>query len=376
MNLINDILLNLNLIDGIGQKSIEIITNNFDMKKEKLMHIYNYSINELEQMGLSNSLAIKVFNGLKDKKIFEKEKELIEKNKIKILTPYDNEYPILFKEAKVFPILYIKNKCDIKNIFNNSISLSIVSSRKTNDYGIRAINYFISALKDLNINIISGGAIGGDAFIHEAALRNKIKTISIIGSGLLQLYPASNRYLFEKIFENEGLIISPFSIRLKAHKGTFPVRNSIIAGISLATLVIQGSMSSGTLITAQRALDFSRDVGAIPGYFNDELSKGCHYLIKEGALLIESPEDLYSMLRVVKNIYNENNLNKNENIHSNSNELILENKILKICDYPKTVSEISELIKIEEEKAEEILFILLSNNKIKTDVLGRWISNI
>lgn len=178
--------------------------------------------------------------------------------------------------------------------FENYKILTIVGSRRLTEYGKRVCEKFIPELKGYPIIIVSGMALGVDSLVHELALKNKILTIAIPGSGLNDrvLYPKSNFRLAKKILENEGLLLSEYKPDFNATQWSFPRRNRIMAGISHATLVIEASEKSGTLITSKLATEYNRDVFTVPGSIFDTARAGPHMLLKLGAKLIENTKDI------------------------------------------------------------------------------------
>lgn len=174
------------------------------------------------------------------------------------------------------------------------ICLAIVGSRKCTEYGKQVCQEIIRGLKGYPFIIISGLAIGIDGIAHQVALEVGIPCIAIPGSGLdpSVLYPKSNRSLAEKIIRCGGCLLSEYEPKFKAARWSFPKRNRIMAGISHAVLVIEAKESSGTSITAQLAVEYGREVFAVPGSVLDENSKGCNSLIQEGAFPVSSAEDI------------------------------------------------------------------------------------
>jgi DNA processing protein len=363
-NKVLKILLQLFLSDGISAAVISKLTRNYTIDKDLLLNFLQYKISDFIALGFSNNLSESIFKALKNEDKVLKELACIQKLNTEILTPFDKRYPFLLNQLEERPaILYVQKRTSVTIDWNIYLALSVVSSRKTNFYGKRVIDNLISSLKGTKTIIVSGGAIGGDAMVHKAALNNGLKTIAIIGSGLTNRYPKINEKLFDEIIDNDGFIVSPFKTDFIATTWSFPVRNAIIAGISKAILVIQGNKESGTLITAQRALDFNKEVGSVPGQFDDPLSGGPHYLLKEGANLISSSEDLFEMLGLKKDLY----INEEK-------ELNLKDKIIIICKEPINISGISNILSVSEKEIEEKLFELLTENRIKTDILGRFYS--
>jgi DNA processing protein len=182
--------------------------------------------------------------------------------------------------------------------------LAIIGSRKPTDYGLAVCDTLIDGLRGYNISIVSGLALGIDARAHTQALHNNLHTIAIPGSGLDEsvLYPASHRMLARSIVENGGLLLSEFEPTFKATKWSFPKRNRIMAGISHATLVIEASERSGTLITARLCTEYNKDLLAVPGSIFSESSSGSNRLIQQGATPITSAKDILDALNIEEEV--------------------------------------------------------------------------
>lgn len=179
--------------------------------------------------------------------------------------------------------------------------LAVVGSRKFTAYGREAVERIIAGLAGYPICIVSGLAMGIDAIAHRAALDAGLPTVAIPGSGLDSsvIYPRSNLNLAREIVENGGALLSEYAPDLRAAPWTFPQRNRIMAGISQSTLVIEAEEKSGTLITARLALDYNRNVFAVPGSIFSAPSKGTNKLIRQGATPITSAQDLLEELGLV-----------------------------------------------------------------------------
>lgn len=176
--------------------------------------------------------------------------------------------------------------------------LTVVGSRKATPYGKEVCKTLIEGLADAPVAIVSGLALGIDAAAHRAALAAGVPTIAVPGSGLSRdvLYPASHYQLAEEIVKAGGALLSEFSPDFRATQWSFPKRNRIMAGMSHATLVIEAAQPSGTLITARLAADYNRDVAAVPGPIFSTQSAGTHWLIKNGAALIRTADDIRELL--------------------------------------------------------------------------------
>lgn len=180
----------------------------------------------------------------------------------------------------------------------DDIFLTIVGSRKYTKYGEDTVYHIIEGLKGYPITIVSGLAIGIDTIVHQAALKNGLKTIAFPGSGLSNkvLYPKSNWQLANKIISSGGALISELDPNTGAALWTFPKRNRLMAGIAQVTMLIEATEKSGTLITARLALDYNRELVCVPGSIFSENSKGTNRLIKEGAHPITSATDILHIL--------------------------------------------------------------------------------
>ncbi len=178
--------------------------------------------------------------------------------------------------------------------------LTVVGSRKNTVYGKQALDMLIASLKDEEVIILSGLALGIDGLAHKAALTNNLTTIAIPGSGLdaKVLYPSSHRHLAKDIIAYDGALISELEPTTPAAPWTFPQRNRVMAALSDALLIIEAEEKSGTLITARLALELGRDIGAVPGEIFSPTATGTNTLIHEGAYPVTSTSDLFSLLHL------------------------------------------------------------------------------
>jgi len=209
-----------------------------------------------------------------------------------IIGIHHQSYPSLLKQIKdPPPFLFSMGNLSLLQ----RLQIGIVGSRQASSYGEKNAFHFARYLSDRGVCIVSGLAKGVDGQAHLGALMGEGKTIGVIGHGLDSVYPKENKPLFDRLKE-EGLIVSEFPIGVQARPEYFPRRNRIISGMSVGVLVVQASMKSGSLITAKEAMEQGREVFAIPGSIHDPTSKGCHQLIKEGAALVESVDDIWAQL--------------------------------------------------------------------------------
>jgi DNA processing protein len=207
-----------------------------------------------------------------------------------IVIQSDEEYPELLRQIYDPPIvLYVKGALAPKD--KNAIAM--VGSRQTTHYGIEAARKLAYQLGYLGVTVVSGGARGIDTAAHQGALNAKGRTIAVLGTGINIVFPPENAELFERIAAH-GAVITQFPFNRTADKQSFPIRNRIVAGTTLGTVVVEANLTSGALITANFASDYGRQVFAVPGRIDSPRSKGCHDLIKKGAKLCESAEDILS----------------------------------------------------------------------------------
>lgn len=215
--------------------------------------------------------------------------EYMKKNCIDIITIYDEYYPEKLKEIYDPPVmLYIKGK---KEILEEK-AVSIVGCRNSSKYGENISKKIAYNLSLNNINIVSGLAKGIDSFAHIGALEAKGKTIAVVGCGLDTVYPRENTNLFKNIIKQGGAVISEYVVGTKPLAYNFPRRNRIISGLSDSVIVVEAKEKSGTLITADFALEQGKEIYAVPGNIDNPNSYGTNELIKQGAKVLTSIKDI------------------------------------------------------------------------------------
>jgi DNA processing protein len=208
----------------------------------------------------------------------------------RIVIPGDDEYPELLHQIYDPPIvLYVKGALTERD--RNAIA--IVGTRQTTHYGLEVARKLAYQLAYVGVTVVSGGARGIDTAAHQGALSAKGRTLAVLGTGINLVFPSENAELFERVAAN-GAVLTQFPFNRKADKQSFPIRNRIVAGMTLGTVVVEAALTSGALITAHMAVDYGRQVFAVPGRIDSPRSKGCHELIKKGAKLCEGAEDILS----------------------------------------------------------------------------------
>lgn len=213
------------------------------------------------------------------------------------VTIFDDDYPLLLKEIALPPyILYCRGS--IKNIDN--LSIAVVGSRKATSYGKWAAEKFTRELSELGVNIVSGLAAGIDSVAHKTALKCGAKTIGVIGCGIDVVYPKINEQLYNEIAEKDGAVITEYFFGMQPMPNNFHDRNRIISGLSHGVLVIEAQERSGTLITAGHAADQGREIFAVPGNIDSIYSKGTNALIRDGAKITTSLDDIIEEIPLLK----------------------------------------------------------------------------
>ncbi len=256
----------------------------FYLKERNILKTIKYFSEGIEIIDI---LRFKNYSEDEIKRLAEKELEQAERLNVKILFIKEDEFPLELREISYPPLfIYLKGR------FQNINSIGIIGSRKPTSYGKEVAYHFSKRLGEEGIGIVSGLARGIDSIAHKGCLDAKGYTIAVLGSGIDIIYPPENKEIFDEILKNNGAIISEFPFFTKPRKENFPIRNRIISGLSKGIIVIEAGKKSGTLITAKWALEQGKEVFAIPGSIFSSQSEGTHYLIKEGAIIVTSPEEV------------------------------------------------------------------------------------
>lgn len=215
----------------------------------------------------------------------------------RIITLEDDEYPQSLAQIPTPPmVLFAEGNLSL--LLKDKVAM--VGTRHPTTQGIENARMFAKELSGNGVCVVSGLAAGIDRYSHEGALLAEGSTIAVIGTGIDIQYPASNRDIYKKIADN-GLILSEFPLGARPLSQNFPQRNRIIVGLSRACLVVESAIDGGSMISAGYALEMGRDVMAIPGSIHNQMARGCHKLIKQGAKLIETVQDVFEELHFVAN---------------------------------------------------------------------------
>ena len=218
----------------------------------------------------------------------------LESSDSRLITLADSDYPAALLEIADPPVvLYARGRAELLH----GPALAMVGSRNPTPGGVADAAAFAEALSNSGLTIVSGLALGIDTAAHRGGLAGTSSSIAVLGTGLDRVYPARNRELAHRL-SSEGLMLSEFPLGTPAVAQNFPRRNRIISGLARGCLVVEAALRSGSLITARQALEQGREVFAIPGSIHSPLSKGCHWLIKQGAKLVESAQDVLEELKL------------------------------------------------------------------------------
>ena len=274
----------LNLIPGIGSVLTQRLLDRFKTPEA----VFRAPMKELVKIeGLGRKVAGEIQKGPLEK-LVEKELSLIKEVGGKILTLKDEDYPKRLKDIYDPPaLLYVRGELRKED----ELAVAIVGSRKTAPYGRWMTEKIGEDLARHGVTVVSGMARGIDSLAHKGAIQGGGRTIAVLGCGIDVIYPSENRSLFRQIIEY-GAILSEFPMGSHPEGGHFPKRNRIISGLSIGVVIVQAGAESGSLITAGYALEQGREVFAVPGNVGAEGSRGTNQLIKDGAKLVESSDDI------------------------------------------------------------------------------------
>lgn len=255
---------------------------------------WNATLSDLKQIeGLSVKKA-ENFISKKSGVIPEQTLEFVQKRGISILTFEDNNYPYMLRQISNPPMtLFYKGdlfSCNLER------TVAFVGSRRASFNGKEAVKTIISDLRGTDLTVVSGLAAGIDAVSHESAIVNNLKTIGVIASGFDYAYPSSSKYLYEKLENGYGAVITEYYPTFEPIKFRFPQRNRIVTGLSYGTVVGEAALKSGALISANLTLEQGRELMCIPGAINNLNTEGIYKLLKDGATMVTKGEDILNAL--------------------------------------------------------------------------------
>ena len=327
-------LIALNMCDHVGPVRVRQLLEYFD---DPVQIVRSTRTQLLSTPGIGEDTADSIANW-ENKIDLAGELRRIEQYGCHVLTQEDEAYPDLLKQIYDPPlVLYVKGKL----LPQDKNGVALVGSRQTTHYGNDVARKLGYQLAYVGVTVVSGGARGIDTAAHQGALSAKGRTIAVLGTGLNIVFPAENGELFERISAH-GAVMTQFPFNRPADKQSFPIRNRIVAGMTLGTVVVEANLTSGALITANMAVDYGRQIFAVPGRIDSPRSKGCHELIKKGAKLCEGPEDILSEF---------------EYLFPGTNRPIAENNapLLPAITLSEVDQRVFEAISVEESSIDEII---------------------
>lgn len=271
---------------GIGPIKFDLLQKYFKTPQKA----YSANLNQLSEV--IGPQTAEAFIEFRNKFDAEKKAKEIEKKGIKIVTRESKQFPNQLAEIPDTPIcLYVKGS--IENFkFEKELFIGVVGTRKPTSYGGQITKKLTHELASAGFVIVSGMAIGIDALAHQAALDEGKKTIAVLGCGVDIIYPFANKNLYEEIIRKGGLVVSEFPPGMTVLPGLFIARNRLISGLSSGVLVVEGAKNSGALITARYAAEQGKEVFAPPGPITSDKSWAPNLLLKEGAKLVTSIQDI------------------------------------------------------------------------------------
>lgn len=279
-------LIALNLIEGVGPVRVRQLLEHFG-DAPAILRASRAQLQQTRGIGEDTAEAIATWEQQVD---LAAELKRVADFGCRVLTQTDEEYPPALREIYDPPVvLYVKGS--LRPGDRNAVAL--VGSRQVTHYGVETARKLAYQLAYVGVTVVSGGARGVDTAAHQGALNSKGRTIAVLGTGINLVVPPENRELFERIAA-QGAVVTQFPFNRQADRQSFPIRNRIVAGMTLGTVVVEAGLHSGALITANFATDYGRQVFAVPGRIDSPQSRGTHDLIKKGAKLCEGAEDILS----------------------------------------------------------------------------------
>jgi len=281
----------LNLVADVGSTRLRKLLDTF----ETLERLFKATANEIQQVERIGPVAAeRIATGCRNERALAQELARAKARGVTVVTLEDAEYPQQLKTIHDPPlVLYVQGTLTAED----TVSVAIVGTRRASFYGLRSAEQLGYDLALRGITVVSGLALGVDGAAHRGAVKAKGRTLAILGSGLDHLYPPAHQELAQEIAQH-GALISEFPMATTPEPYHFPRRNRIISGLSLGVVVVEAAQRSGALITADFALEQGREVFAVPGPMEAITSQGTHQLLKQGARLVTSVEDILEELHV------------------------------------------------------------------------------
>ncbi len=280
--------LRLSLIPGVGPRLRQALLDHFGSPGDALLA----SDHQLRAVpGIGDKLAGRIV-AARDGDDAQQAIDLAGQHNFCIVADDDPAYPRLLREIPDPPSVLFAHGALVPQ---DAVAVAIVGSRHGTRYGLQQAHRLASSLARAGVTVVSGLARGIDAAAHRGALEGGGRTVAVLGSGLLRIYPPEHVKLADEVAKS-GAVVSELPLEFGAMSGTFPQRNRIISGMTMGTIVVEAALRSGALITARHAMEQGREVFAVPGRVDNRMSHGCHQLIRDGAKLVENVDDILEEL--------------------------------------------------------------------------------
>lgn len=361
MNTKTQLLHHLYSLGGFGQTSLRKLAISFQTAQEILVATRE----DLAHIGIGAKTAHIL---LANKEILATRSldPILTENSIAVYSLDEPEYPKLLKEIPDAPtLLYVRGNI---GAIHDAPCVAIVGTRKPTDYGRHVARTLARDLTHAGVCIVSGLALGLDAEAHTGTLEARGKTVAVLGNGLLdrRIAPRNHLSLAKQIIASGGALVSELAPDMPANAGTFPMRNRIIAGLSTATVVVEAGEKSGTLITTRLALDYNRDVFAVPGSILSPLSQGANRLLKDGARVVTCAEDILETLALASSVHTP---------IKNADALPTEDKTVMnaLADGPTTIQQLAQKTRLSPATLGTRLTMLELNGYIRDIGNGKYI---
>lgn len=353
---VSDLLIRLALARGIGTALITRLMQH----PEWATFLMGASCDLAKAYGISSERAALISRALRDDELFHKHTVWCKQTETTILTLCDKAYPALLRHIAVAPpVLWVQGA-----LSTQSDACALVGARAATNYAERAVRLLIPDIAAAGIVTVSGGARGVDSAVHRATLDAGGRTVVVAGSGLAHCYPLEHRSLFDDIRVQGGALVSSFAPWVEPTKGTFPVRNRLIAGLSQVCVVVQAAARSGALITADHALNENRSVGAVPGPIDDSRYAGSNQLLVQGAFVVSGSQSILEQY------------GRNETPQRQTSVLEAidpeEQALLDLLEYPQTFDDLVGAGHTDQPRLQALLSRLEIQGKIRQNFAGLW----
>jgi len=281
----------LNLVPEVGSTRLRSLLDAFS----ELSRVVSASARQLQQVrGIGPQLAQRIVEGCRDTGRLQEELALAAQGGVRVVTLEEPEYPALLRQIHDPPlVLYIRGTLPLQEP-----AVAVVGSRRASHYGLQTAERLAYDLALRGVTVVSGLARGIDGAAHRGTLRAGGSTIAVLGGGLSRPYPPEHQALAEQIAARRGAVISEYPMTMEPLAQNFPRRNRVVSGLSLGVVVVEAAARSGALITADVAAEQGREVFAVPGAVTTPTSYGTHELLKQGARLVTSADDILDELRL------------------------------------------------------------------------------